>query len=206
MASAATLLVIGPDQVLALLRERQSEWRQRYQLQRIGLFGSMARNQATASSDVDVWVELDPLTPYATVHLKQELEELLQRPVDLVRLRERMNPALRQALERIERKDQPLLRDSAMLDREEGQDLLDVICMQFLAAGEALKRLDKLQPGLLAASFPDIDWKGAMGFRDVIAHQYFDLDAEQVLLICQQALPGVLAAIRDLEQRSQDTT
>jgi predicted nucleotidyltransferase len=37
-------------------------------------------------------VELDPLTPFATVHLKQELETLLQRPVDLVRLRERMNP------------------------------------------------------------------------------------------------------------------
>jgi hypothetical protein len=31
----------------------------------------------------------------ATVHLKQEL---LQRPVDLVRLRERMNPALRRAI------------------------------------------------------------------------------------------------------------
>lgn len=54
------------------------------QLQRIGLFGSTARNEATAQSDVDVWVELDPLTPYATV--------------DLVRLRERMNPALRQAI------------------------------------------------------------------------------------------------------------
>ncbi|MFM1799367.1 MAG: hypothetical protein RLZZ117_1645 [Cyanobacteriota bacterium] len=38
-----------------------------------------------------------------------------------------------------------------------------------------------------------------MGFRDVIAHQYFDLDAEQVLLICRDALPGVLAAIRSLE-------
>jgi hypothetical protein len=45
-----------------------------------------------------VWVELDPLTPFAMVHLKQELEQLLQRPVDLVRLRERMNPALRQAI------------------------------------------------------------------------------------------------------------
>ena len=98
MASADTLLVIGPDQVLALLRERQSEWQQRYQLQRIGLFGSMARNQATASSDVDVWVELDPHTPYATGHLKQELKEPLQRPVDLVPLREPMNPGLRQAL------------------------------------------------------------------------------------------------------------
>ena len=106
---------------------------------------------------------------------------------------------LRQALDRIERKAQPLLSDPALLEREEGQDLLDVICMQFLAAGEALKRLDKLQPGLLEANFPEIDWKGAMGFRDVIAHQYFDLDSEQVLLICQDALPGVLNAIRSLE-------
>ncbi|KEF42916.1 MAG: hypothetical protein ER33_03345 [Cyanobium sp. CACIAM 14] len=86
------------DQVLALLRSHQSSWQQRYQLQRIGLFGSTARNEATTSSDVDVWVELDPLTPFATVHLKQELEALLQRPVDLVRLRERMNPSLRQAI------------------------------------------------------------------------------------------------------------
>jgi len=98
MTSSAALPALSPDQVLPLLRERQRAWRQRYQLQRIGLFGSTARNQATASSDVDVWVELDPLTPYATVHLKQELEELLQRPVDLVRLRERMNPALRRAI------------------------------------------------------------------------------------------------------------
>jgi Predicted nucleotidyltransferases len=84
--------------VLPLLRERQGAWRQRYQLQRIGVFGSTARNEATSRSDVDVWVELDPLTPFATVHLKQELEELLQRPVDLVRLRDRMNPALRRAI------------------------------------------------------------------------------------------------------------
>jgi uncharacterized protein with HEPN domain len=111
---------------------------------------------------------------------------------------------LLQALERIERKAAPLLADPALLDGEEGQDLLDVICMQFLATGEALKRLEKLEPGLLAARFPDIDWKGAMGFRDVIAHQYFDLDAEQVLLICQEALPAVLDAIRSLEQQASE--
>jgi uncharacterized protein with HEPN domain len=111
---------------------------------------------------------------------------------------------LRQALERIERKARPLLANPSLLDSEEGQDLLDVICMQFLAAGEALKRLEKLQPGLLASNFPDIDWKGAMGFRDVIAHQYFDLDAEQVLLICQEALPGLLRAIRILERSNRE--
>jgi len=99
----AALPALSPNQVLPLVREHQGAGRQRYQLQRIGLYsfgkacgyGSTARNQTTASRDVDVWVELDPLTPYATVHLKQEL---LQRPVDLVRLRERMNPALRRAI------------------------------------------------------------------------------------------------------------
>ena len=112
---------------------------------------------------------------------------------------------LRQSLERIERKARPLLANPSLLDSEEGQDLLDVICLQFLAAGEALKRLEKLQPGLLATSYPDIDWKGAMGFRDVIAHQYFDLDSEQVLLICQEALPGLLSAIRTLETDCAET-
>jgi hypothetical protein len=29
-----------------------------------------------------------------------------------------------------------------------------------------------------------------MGFRDVIAHQYFDLDEERVLLTCGQSLHG----------------
>ena len=69
---------------------------------------------------------------------------------------------LRQVQERIERKAKPLLDDPALLEHEEGQGLLDVICMQFLAAGEALKRLEKLRPGLLPASFPEIDWKGAI--------------------------------------------
>ena len=110
---------------------------------------------------------------------------------------------LREALERIERKAAPLLADPSLLDLEEGQDHLDVICMQFLAAGEALKRLEKLEPGLLASRFPGIDWKGAMGFRDVIAHQYFDLDAEQVLLICRQALPVMLNAVIALEEQAR---
>lgn len=84
------------QEILPLLRAHHHTWAERFHLRRIGLFGSVARGEATVSSDVDVWVELDPLTPFAMVHLKQELEQLLQRPMDLVRLREPMNPALRQ--------------------------------------------------------------------------------------------------------------
>ena len=72
-----------------------------------------------------------------------------------------------------------------------------MIGIQFLAAGEALQRLEKLRPGLLVNTFPAVNWNCAMGFRDVIAHQSFDLDSEQVRLICKEALPEGLAAIRD---------
>jgi uncharacterized protein YutE (UPF0331/DUF86 family) len=43
-----------------------------------------------------------------------------------------------------------------------------------------------------------------IGLRDVITHQYFDLDAEQVLLICKEALPGVLEAVRSLEKNNKE--
>ena len=102
------------------------------------------------------------------------------------------------ALQRARRKSIPLIANPELLDEEEGQDAVDVICMQFLAAGESLKRLERLYPGLLEDRYPHVDWKGAMGFRDVIAHQYFDLDIEQVLVICEQSLPDVITAIQDL--------
>ncbi len=101
-------------------------------------------------------------------------------------------------LTRASRKSQILLQDPSSLKREEGQDTLDIICMQFLGVGEGLKRFERLWPGLLQEHFPEVDWKGAMGFRDVIAHQYFDLDVEQVLLICQQSLPKLQAAVQQL--------
>ncbi len=106
--------------------------------------------------------------------------------------------SLLSALKRAQRKSQALIVNPELLDQEEGEDALDVICMQFLAAGESLKRLERLYPGLLQNRYPYIDWKGAMGFRDVIAHQYFDLDVEQILVICEQSLPGLIHAVQDL--------
>ncbi|MFS6819633.1 hypothetical protein AAF134_11155 [Synechococcus lacustris Tous-12m] len=40
----------------------------------------------------------DLIISFATVHLKQELELLLQRPIDLARFHKRMNTSLRAAI------------------------------------------------------------------------------------------------------------
>lgn len=90
--------------VLQKLRHHLPDWEKRFHVVDLGLFGSLARGTARKESDIDLWVRLDPLTPYALVHLKHELEDLLQCSVDLVRLREQMNPSLRQRIEQEELK------------------------------------------------------------------------------------------------------
>lgn len=70
-----------------------------YHIQRIGLFGSAARGQLTPESDVDIVVELAEPDLLALVGIKQDLEKLLNRSVDIVRYRERMNQFLKQRIE-----------------------------------------------------------------------------------------------------------
>lgn len=79
-----------------------------------------------------------------------------------------------------------------------GMETLDSICMLFIAVGEALKNVDKITGGILFSHHPEIDWTGAIGFRDIIAHHYFDIDAEQVFWICAQELGPLSNAIKNM--------
>jgi len=84
---------------------------------------------------------------------------------------------------------------SYFTDSPEGMEKLDGVCMLFIAIGESLKNLDKITGGTLLAKYPEIDWTGAKGFRDIIAHHYFDVDAEQVFWICTHQLPPIAQTI-----------
>lgn len=65
---------------------------------KLGVFGSVARDEAGNESDVDIVFETDDPNLFRTAHLRQELEEWLGYPVDIVRLRPRMNLALRERI------------------------------------------------------------------------------------------------------------
>jgi uncharacterized protein with HEPN domain len=81
-----------------------------------------------------------------------------------------------------------------------GKERLDGLCMLFAAIGESLKKLDRITGGSLLSRYPGIDWKGAMGFRDFIAHHYFDIDAEMVFLVCKQKVPALLSTMRPMAE------
>lgn len=75
---------------------------------------------------------------------------------------------------------------------------LESTCMLLIAVGESIKGIDKLTNKELLTQFPEIDWKGAMGIRDIIAHHYFDLDAEIVYNVVKINLPDMLATINSI--------
>lgn len=78
-----------------LLREYMQKNAAKYGISRMGIFGSVARGEQTASSDLDVFVEGELHGFFALSGIKQELETLLECPVDIVRLRNSMDSFLR---------------------------------------------------------------------------------------------------------------
>ena len=56
-----------------------------YGVKRVALFGSVARGEDTAQSDVDILVAFKaPVGLLRLAHMQRELEERLSRPVDLL--------------------------------------------------------------------------------------------------------------------------
>ena len=86
-------------EALKLLREHKQEFEGRYRITKLGIFGSVARDEAVDSSDVDVVVEMAP-DMFARANLKEELETILSAKVDVVRYWQRMNHDLKNRIDR----------------------------------------------------------------------------------------------------------
>ena len=73
------------QQVITLLAQSRPELSTRFGVTRLSLFGSMARDEATESSDIDILVSFDgPATSERYFGVLFFFEDLLGRPVDLV--------------------------------------------------------------------------------------------------------------------------
>ena len=83
---------------LGIMASMRGELSERFTVIRIGVFGSFARGDEGPESDVDIIVELAEPTFDHYMNLKFRLEEILQRPVDLV-LADTVKPRLKPTIE-----------------------------------------------------------------------------------------------------------
>jgi predicted nucleotidyltransferase len=92
-------IMISRQQTLKTLQRFKAENGSEYGIVSLGVFGSLARDEATEGSDVDVVVETKGANPFQLVHMKEQLETLLNAHVDIIRKRQNMNPFLKKRIE-----------------------------------------------------------------------------------------------------------
>jgi len=88
------------SEILLKLKDYKEKASSEYKVKRIGLFGSYARGEGTEESDIDIVVELDTPDLFKLVHIKEELEGLFGKHVDIIRNRNNMNPFLKKQIEK----------------------------------------------------------------------------------------------------------
>jgi len=112
--------------------------------------------------------------------------------VFLIELLTQVESAITTILQRFK----PVNNTDFFTNSPEGMEKLDSICMLLIATGESLKNIDKITNKELLKKYPQIDWTGAKGLRDIISHHYFDVDAKYIFNVCDTKLPDLLKTIK----------
>ena len=99
------------------------------------------------------------------------------------------------AIDRVQERTRSIHSVNDFLSTPGGMEKLDAACMVLIAIGESIKNLDKVSEQKLLPTYPSIPWKKVMGIRDVMAHHYFEVDADVVFEVISKELAPLKEAI-----------
>ena len=100
--------------------------------------------------------------------------------------------AMLEALEKIERFTSDL---SSWEDLKNDEETFDACLMNFVIIGESVLRFDVH----FIETNNQIEWHKIRGFRNLIAHDYFGIDVEEVWDIIQNKIPDLKYFISSLK-------
>lgn len=87
------------DKIIHILKKFKEDNKNKYHIESLGIFGSVAKNCMKEDSDIDVVVNLTKQDLFELIGIKQDLEEILKHPIDVVSYRERMNSFLKKRID-----------------------------------------------------------------------------------------------------------
>lgn len=89
---------MNKDAILTYLKNHKDEFAQKYHISNLALFGSFARNENRDDSDIDIAIDTKLSDYFLLYDFKESLEKAFDAKVDIVRLREKMNPTLKKRI------------------------------------------------------------------------------------------------------------
>ena len=87
------------EKIIQLLKIFKEENKNKYHIKKLGIFGSVAKNRMKEESDIDIVVNLTRQDLFELIGIKQDLEERLKYPIDIVSYRETMNSFLKKRID-----------------------------------------------------------------------------------------------------------
>jgi len=114
---------------------------------------------------------------------------------DMTLIREKLQQ-IEESLNRIQRRSSKISSPEDFTANEDNLDKLDAIAMMLIAIGESFRKIDIETDGQWLTEYPEIDWRGVIGIRNVLAHDYFDIDAEEIYIICRRDVPRLLDTVQ----------
>jgi predicted nucleotidyltransferase len=90
---------MNKEEIVKILQEYKESHAEQYEIQAMGIFGPVARDEFHEGSDVDVVLRISEPDLFLLVGIKNDLEERFHRQVDLVTYRENMNTFLKQRID-----------------------------------------------------------------------------------------------------------
>lgn len=90
---------MDPKEIIHLLKIFKEENKNKYHIKKIGIFGSVAKDRMNENSDIDIVVNLTKQDLFELIGIKQDLEERLKCPIDIVSYRKTMNSFLKKRID-----------------------------------------------------------------------------------------------------------
>lgn len=88
------------DEIIAILRTFKEEFGEKYGIEKLGLFGSVARGEQKENSDIDICVQLQDPDYFVRMEIKDSLEKLFSTKVNVVSLTSIMRSLFRNHIEK----------------------------------------------------------------------------------------------------------
>ncbi len=115
-----------------------------------------------------------------------------------------MSPSLIEFLEHIQKELDFLLRNSQRFDYETFVND-DFVSRAFLRSLEIIGEAAKKVPDEIRYKYPEVEWRGLAGLRDILIHQYFNVDYKLVWDAIQEEIPTAKEWIDFIIEQERNT-
>lgn len=110
----------------------------------------------------------------------------------------------------IEKAELVILRNKSILSHHDfltspdRMEKFDAACMLIQVVGETAKKIDDWTNKQLFINYPEVYWRGVFGCRNIISHEYGNVEPEQIFGIIKKYLPELVSCtrkiVKDLEE------